>query len=64
MSYGLNLCWEGPIGEHIGFWGGPIKGYTTNLVQGTNETDKLARLGFHVVGRSENHLTKLLMGFG
>ena len=34
MSYGLNLGWSGPIGDYIGFWGGPIKGYTTNLVQG------------------------------
>ena len=23
----------GPKGDYIGFWGGPIKGYTTNLVQ-------------------------------
>ena len=27
MSYGLNLGWGGPIGDYIGFWGGPIKGY-------------------------------------
>ena len=33
MSYGLNSGWGGRIGEHIGCWGGPIKGYTTNLVQ-------------------------------
>ena len=25
----------GPIGEHRGFWGGPVKAYTTNLVQGS-----------------------------
>ena len=23
----------GPIGDYIGFWRGPIKGYTTNLIQ-------------------------------
>ena len=26
----------GPIGDYLGFWGGPIKGYTTNLVQGSH----------------------------
>ena len=35
MRYGQNLGWGGPIGEYIGFWGGPIKGNTTNLVQGS-----------------------------
>ena len=35
MSYGLNLGWGGPSGGYIGFWGGPIKGYATNLVQGS-----------------------------
>ena len=35
MSYGLNLGWGGPIGDYIEFWGGPIKGDTTNLVQGS-----------------------------
>ena len=36
MSYGLNVGWGGPIEDYIGFWGGgPIKGYTTNLVQGS-----------------------------
>ena len=25
----------GPIGDFIGFWGGPITGYSTNLVQGS-----------------------------
>ena len=35
MSYGLNLGWGGPIGDYVGFWGRPIKGYTTNLVQGS-----------------------------
>ena len=30
MSYGLNLGWAGPIGDYIGFWGGPIKGYIKN----------------------------------
>ena len=35
MSYGLNLGWGGPIGDYIGFWGGPIKRYTTKLVQGS-----------------------------
>ena len=34
MSYGFNVGGGGPIGDHIGFWGGPILGYTTNLVQG------------------------------
>ena len=33
MSYGLNLGWGGPIGDYIGFWGGPIQGHTTNFVQ-------------------------------
>ena len=31
MSYGLNLGWGGPRKGTIGFWGGPIKGYTTTL---------------------------------
>ena len=35
MSYGLNLGWGGSIGGCIGFWGGPIKGNITNLVQGS-----------------------------
>ena len=26
----------GPIGEYIGFWGGPIKEYTRTLVQGSS----------------------------
>ena len=43
MSYGLNLGWGGPIMEYIGFWGGPTRGYTTNLVQGSYKG--LARLG-------------------
>ena len=34
MNYGLNLGWE-PIGDYVGFWGRPIKGDTTNLVQGS-----------------------------
>ena len=33
MSYGLNLGWGGPIGDYIGFRGGPIKGCTTNFIQ-------------------------------
>ena len=45
MSYGLNFGWEGPIGfrlggpigQYMGFWGGPIKAYITNLVQGSYE---------------------------
>ena len=36
MSYGRNLGWGGPIMEYIGFWGGPTRGYTTNLVQGSS----------------------------
>ena len=32
MSYGLNLGWGGPLGDYIGFFGGPIKGYTTGLI--------------------------------
>ena len=28
----------GPIGDYIGCWGRPIKGYTTNLVQGSHQT--------------------------
>ena len=35
MSYELNLGWGEPIADVKGFWGGPIKGYTTNLVQGS-----------------------------
>ena len=31
MGYGLNLGWGGPIGDCIGFCGGPILGYTTDL---------------------------------
>ena len=31
---GLNLGWGEPIGDYVGFWGGPIKRYTTHLVQG------------------------------
>ena len=37
MSYGLNLGWGGPIGDYIGFWGGSIKEYTTNAIQGLYE---------------------------
>ena len=36
MSYGLKLGWGGLIGDYIGFWGGPIQGYATNLVQGSH----------------------------
>ena len=46
MSYGLNLGWGGIIGDYIRFWGGPIKGYTTNLVQGSYEVG-----GFSAAGR-------------
>ena len=35
MSYGLNLGWGRSIGGYIGFWGGPMKGYAANLVQGS-----------------------------
>ena len=35
VSYGINLGWGGPTGDYIGFWAGPSKGYTTNLVQGS-----------------------------
>ena len=28
----------GPIGDYIGFWGGPIKGYTASFVQGSCDT--------------------------
>ena len=35
VSYGLHLGWGGPVGDfYIGFCGG-LKGYTTNLVQGS-----------------------------
>ena len=39
MSYGLNLGGGGPIVDYIGFWGGggPKKGHTTNLVQGSHD---------------------------
>ena len=36
MSNELNLGWGGPIRDDIGFWGGAIKGYATNLVQGSH----------------------------
>ena len=39
MSYGLNLGWRSPIRDYIGFLGGPLKGYTTNLVQGSYESE-------------------------
>ena len=37
MSYGLNLGWEGPIGDYIGFGGDLLRdiGYPTSLVQGS-----------------------------
>ena len=44
LSYGLNLGWGGPIRDYIGFWGGPMKGYSTNLVQGS-----FRALGFHLM---------------
>ena len=39
MSYELDLGWGGSIGDYVGFWGGAIKGYTTNLVQGSYKGD-------------------------
>ena len=44
MSYGLNLGWGGPIGDYKGFWGGPIKGYTTNLV---HSNDRLLQSAYY-----------------
>ena len=38
MSCGLNLGWGGPIGDCIGFWAGPTKGDTSNLVQGSHDS--------------------------
>ena len=35
MGYGLNLGWGGTYGGPYEVLGGPIKGYTTNLVQGS-----------------------------
>ena len=35
MSYGLDLGWGGPIGDYVVFWGRPIEGSTTNIVQGS-----------------------------
>ena len=35
VSYGLNSGWEGLVGDYIGFWGEPMKGYATTLVQGS-----------------------------
>ena len=37
MSYGLG--WGGPIGDYIRFWGGPINGVTTNLVQSSHDSE-------------------------
>ena len=34
MSYRLNLGWGGPIGNYIGFWGGPIKGDIAHVSPG------------------------------
>ena len=31
-----------PLGDHIGFWGGPAKGYTTNLVHGSYGYDRFS----------------------
>ena len=47
LGYGLNLGWRGPIIDYIGFWRGPMKGYTTNLVQGSYSPcqDKLVCMG-------------------
>ena len=42
VSYGLNLGWGAPGGDSIGFWGGPIKRYTANLVQGSCHALKAA----------------------
>ena len=38
MSCGLTLGCGGPIGDYIGLCGGPMKGYTANLVQGSHGT--------------------------
>ena len=35
VSYGKKLSWGGPVGDYVGFWEGPTKRYTTNLVQGS-----------------------------
>ena len=35
MSYGLNLGWGGTYRGIYRVLGGPVKGYTTNLVQGS-----------------------------
>ena len=42
----------GFIGEHIGFWGGPIKGYITNLVQGSMRIIENASCGCYRVRTS------------
>ena len=39
----------GPIGDYIGFWGGPIKGYTTNLGQGSYAPENRGFIGSHLV---------------
>ena len=44
MSYGLDLDWGGPIGDYIGVLGGPIKGYTTNVVQGRQDERSISLL--------------------
>ena len=52
-SHGLNLGCGGPIWGCIGFWGGPMKGHTTNLVQGSY--DSLAMNSVYV-----NHILWIL----
>ena len=43
---GTQFRFGGPVGEYIGFLGGPNKGYTTNSVQGSCRGLWLLDLGF------------------
>ena len=51
VSYGLNLGWGGCIGDYIGFYGGPIKGYAANLVQGSCRPLSSSSWGLHLYWR-------------
>ena len=52
MSYGRNLGWGRPTEDYIGFWGGPMKGYITNLVQGSSDFEARFHLRLQVVDES------------
>ena len=62
MSYGLNLGWGGPIGNYIGFWGGPIEGCTTSLVQGSTWSPFFKGQRAMVFGGTKPGFRGLLLG--